>query len=124
MANLTASASIEINATPEQVWDAVTNPEMVKKYFFGTTMEANLIVGGDITFTGEWEGKAYQDKGKVLEIETNKILKYSYWSAFSGKDDKPENYANVTYKITQKDSTTILEVSQDRLQSDEAKETS
>lgn len=29
----------------------------------------------------------------------NYILKYDYWSGFSGLEDKPENYSIVTYSI-------------------------
>ncbi|HHB51488.1 MAG TPA: SRPBCC domain-containing protein, partial [Saprospiraceae bacterium] len=34
--DLKVSKSITINATAEQVWDALVNPEKIKKYLFGT----------------------------------------------------------------------------------------
>ncbi len=34
-----------------------------------------------------------------MENKKNELLKYDYWSRFSGLEDKPENYSLVTYKI-------------------------
>lgn len=60
-----SQTSIEINATPEQVWDVLVNPELVKQYLHGTTMQADWHEGGAITWSGEWNGKSYVDKGTV-----------------------------------------------------------
>ena len=40
--------------------------------------------------------------GEQTHYEKNKILKYNYWSSFSGLKDQLENYAVVTYKLEQK----------------------
>ena len=102
MSNLTLTTSVSIQAPLAKVWHALTDPEQIKKYLFGTETVTDWKAGSPITFSGEWEGKAYQDKGTILEIEKEKILKYSYWSSFSGTEDKPENYANVTYRVEEK----------------------
>ena len=34
-----------IKASPEQVWDAITNPEMVAKFFHGAQIESTYEVG-------------------------------------------------------------------------------
>ncbi len=35
------------------------------------------------------------------------MLKYDYWSGFSGLEDKPENYSLVTYKIEKLDDNSL-----------------
>lgn len=97
--NLSVTHSVEIEATPEEVWDAMTNPEKIKVYLYGTETITDWKVGSPIIFQGEYQGKRYKDKGNVLENQPNKLLKYNYWSGFSGLEDKPENYFLVTYMI-------------------------
>ena len=109
----TSTSSIAIpNVTPEQIWEALTNPEIVKQYFFGTTVESDWQVGSPITYSGVWENKPYEDKGTVLEVEPKCKLVTSYWSAAFGPDT-PENRKTVTYEITPTDGGTILTITQD-----------
>lgn len=98
--SLTVEKSIDINVSPEKVWEAIVDPELVKQYFFGTEILSGWEPGSDIIFQGTWEGQTYRDKGKILEIKKGSLLRYSYWSAFSGLEDRPENYSEVTYRIS------------------------
>jgi uncharacterized protein YndB with AHSA1/START domain len=117
---LTLNTSISINAPKSKVWMALIDPEQVKKYFFGTVLKSDWKVGSAITFSGEWEGKPYLDKGIILQIEKEKILKYNYWSSFSGTEDKPENYAVIIYSLEEKAGQTTIFISQDSIKSKEA----
>jgi uncharacterized protein YndB with AHSA1/START domain len=119
--NLTAERSIFINASPAKVWEALTDPKLVKQYLFGTDMSADWRVGGRITYRGEWEGKKYEDGGTILELMPEKLLKSTYWSSMSGTEDKPENYVVVTYSLEKKDNGTLLTVRQDNNKTEEGK---
>jgi uncharacterized protein YndB with AHSA1/START domain len=70
-----------VNAALEKVWDALTNPEIVKQYLFGTEMITTWKVGDDIICKGVCEGQAYQDKVKVLEYVHHEKLSHSYLSS-------------------------------------------
>jgi uncharacterized protein YndB with AHSA1/START domain len=98
--NLTVTGSVDIHATPSKVWEALTNPSIIKKYLFGTETITDWKVGSEIIFQGEYEGKNYKDKGIVRENVQNELLSYNYWSGFSGEEDKPENYSLVTYRLS------------------------
>lgn len=108
-----ASVSMVINAPPSKVWDALTKPELVKQYFFGTQVTTDWKVGSPVTYTGEWEGKKYVDKGKVLEVVPEKLLVSTYWSAFSGLPDTSENYKTVRYELSSEGGGTRVVVTQD-----------
>lgn len=97
--DLSVTHSIEIDGSPADVWDAMTNPEKIKVYLYGTNTTTDWEVGSPIEFQGEYDGHQYNDKGNVLENKPNELLKYNYWSSFSGLEDKLENYFIVTYKI-------------------------
>jgi len=110
-----------INAPVEKVWNALTNPEMVKKYFFGSDLRTDWKVGSTINFTGEYEGKSYNDKGIVQEYEPNRKLVFSYLSDWSGKEDRPENYLLVGYEVRGVDGGTELTITQTNYDAEKAK---
>jgi len=118
----TLSTSMTINAPAAKVWDALTNPAIVKQYFFGTNVKSDWKKGSPIVWEGEWEDKTYQDKGTILDVDPGKYVKYSYWSSMSGTEDKPENYANITYTLSEKDGKTEFSLTQDNIKNKEAKE--
>jgi uncharacterized protein YndB with AHSA1/START domain len=96
---LSAHQSIDIHANKEEVWRALTDPEKIKVYLYGTETITDWKVGSPIVFQGNYQGQAYKDKGNVIENRTYELLKYNYWSGFSGLEDKPENYFVVTYQL-------------------------
>jgi len=120
--NITGRASITINATTDKVWEALTTPSIIKKYFFGTDAVSDWQVGSPLIFKGEWQGKQYEDKGTILEIVPKKLFKYSYWSSMSGIEDKPENYVDVTYELSGKDDDVTLTVTQENIPDEKMKE--
>ena len=120
--DIAAEIETMIDAPVSNVWKALTNPEIIKKYFFGTNTISNWKVGSPITFKGEWEGKSYEDKGTILDIKTNKILKYNDWSPMSGIEDKPENYIVLTYELEEKGNETKLTLRQENIPTIEMKE--
>lgn len=120
--SLTAKQTIKINATPSKVWDALTNPSLIKQYLFGTETVSDWKKGSRITYKGVWQGKEYVDGGTILEIIPNKIFKSTYWSSMSGTEDKPENYATVTYELAEEGNSTILTITQDNIKTKESKE--
>lgn len=105
--NLIASSNINIQSTPEKVWDVLTNPVKIKEYLFGTEVITDWKIGSSIIFQGEYDGQQYKDKGNVIENKKNELLKYDYWSGFSGLEDNPENYSLVTYKIENLDDNSV-----------------
>ena len=118
----TLKTSITFNAPIAEVWKGLTDPSMVKQYFFGTDLKSDLKIGSPITFSGEWEGKKYEDGGIILDADAPKLLKYTYWSSMSGTEDKPENYANITYELSEANGKTTLTLTQDGVKTQEALE--
>ncbi len=116
---LTANISKEIQAPAEQVWKALTDPELIKQYMFGTNTVSDWKKGSTITYMGEWEGKQYKDSGTIVDIVPGKLLHTTYFSNLSGKEDIPENYANVIYALDDKGTKTILTITQDNIENEE-----
>ncbi len=117
-----ASKSIHLLVPPDRVWAALTTPALIREYLFGTETVTDWKQGSPIVFRGEWEGKPYQDKGIILETVPNKVFRYSYWSSFSGTEDKPENYAIVAYRLFPDQKGTLLSITQDGIATAEAQQ--
>ena len=97
--SLAVEKSVLINASRPKIWKTLTDPSLIKEYLYGTETITDWKVGSDLIFEGEWQGKAYKDKGHILEHTPEEILSYDYWSGFSGMEDVPENYSTVTYSL-------------------------
>ncbi len=120
--NLEVNKTLKINAGIEKVWDAITDPEKIKIYFFGTEVVTDWKVGHPVVFQGEFDGKKYKDKGNILAVKPMNLIQYNYWSGFSGLEDNIENYSIVTYRLREDQGYTILELTQKGFANDQALE--
>jgi len=111
--NNIAKAETAIDASRDKVWNALTDPDMIKKYMFGTTVKSEWKEGSKITWEGEWEGKHYEDKGKILNLEPGIQLQYSHFSPLPGLADVPENYHIVTIDLNEEENKTLVTLTQD-----------
>jgi uncharacterized protein YndB with AHSA1/START domain len=121
--NYVAEKRIVIKAPLDAVWQALTDPALVKQYMFGTDLETSWEVGSPITWKGEWQGQTYEDKGTVLAIEPERLLRVTHWSPMGGSEDKPENYHTLTYELAEGDGGTELKLQQDNNPSQGAADT-
>ena len=112
----------QINAGKEKIWDALTNPEIIKQYLFGTEVISDWTVGAEIVFQGEYEDSQYKDKGTIRVFDVGKSFQYTYLSSFSGLEDIPENYHLITYNLDDKNGITMLTIVQENIQSQEARD--
>jgi uncharacterized protein YndB with AHSA1/START domain len=112
--NLVAKASITIDAPREKVWNAFVDPETIRQYMFGTHVASDWKVGSPIFWRGEWQGKPYEDKGVILQLEPGRLIQYSHFSPLSGSADLPENYHTVTIELSEDSAQTQVTLTQDK----------
>ena len=111
-----STASVTIKAAGEAVWGALVSAAAAKKYFFGAKVDSDWTEGSPITFTGEFRGNAYREKGTILRCSPEKMLQYSHWSDLEGVPDLPENYRNWTFRIAPDEGTgVVLSVTEDNI---------
>src|SRR3990167_1484424 len=124
MNSFSAEKSIFIEAPAAKVWDALTNPKLIKQYFFGVDVISDWKVGNPILYKGSWEGKSFEDKGTILEMDPEKRMVCDYWSSFSGLPDTPENRQKITYTLTPKEKGSQLQILQENIPTEKAREDS
>lgn len=118
---LVASASLSIDAPADEVWDALVNPRKIKRYMFGTDVASEWKEGSTIVWRGEWDGKRYEDKGRILRFDPPSLIRYSHFSPLSGLPDIPKSYHVVTIRLSDWDSGTVVSLSQDNNPTEEAR---
>jgi uncharacterized protein YndB with AHSA1/START domain len=122
--DISTSSSVAIDASVDDVWRAITTPELIKQWFFGVDTETDWKQGSPIVHTGEWQGKPYVDKGEIVRIEPPHVLVHTHWSDLSGTPDSPEHYQEVTWEVSERSDGSELTISERNLPSDEAKDAS
>ncbi|MEJ7600773.1 MAG: SRPBCC family protein [Kofleriaceae bacterium] len=122
--NLTSKTQITIHASAAQVWKALTTPALIKQYMMGAEVESDWKVGSPLIYTGEYEGKRFEERGVIQQLEPEHLLQATHFSTSSGKPDQPENYALVTWKLHPGDTGTVVTVEQDSLTSERGVEQS
>jgi len=121
---LIASVSTTITAPSADVWQALVTPAAIKQYMFGTTVTSDWVVGSPISWKGEWQGRAYEDKGIILQVVPERVLEYSHFSPLAGVPDVPENYHLVTVELSPDGERTRVALSQDNNPTERARERS
>ena len=119
---LSLSESVSINSPVSKVWDALTNPELIKIYFFGMECISDWEKGCPMIFRGTYDGKAYEDKGNILDIETEKFILYNYWSSFSGTENVPSNYSVIKYELLPDHEQILFTLTQEGFKTKEARD--
>ena len=117
MEKLIVQNNILINANLSKVWDALVNPEQTKQYMFGCKTVSDFKIGSPLLWQANYEEKdVIFVKGIILDIEPNRLLKYTVIDPNASMADSPENYLNVTYQLEQQNGLTNLTVFQDGIE--------
>ncbi|MEO6905909.1 MAG: SRPBCC family protein [Ginsengibacter sp.] len=106
-------STITLDASIQKVWDTLTKPELVKLWQYGSELITNWNIGSDIKFRTEWDGKVFEQWGKILDIRPKQLIKYSLFSPRPGLQDRSENYFIMTYILTDENGRTKLEILQE-----------
>lgn len=103
------SKSILLDASPSAVWDALTNPEKTKEYFFGCKVYSGWKVGDSIVFKRKilWIFP-FELSGRIEQIEPGKFLQYKLYN----KSDK-SGFSLVTDRLSTENGKTKLEITDD-----------
>lgn len=107
------STNVIINATREEVWDALTVPETVAEWMGGEELQIKVItdwkVNSLILIQGFHHAK-FENRGVVLQYEKESRLSYSHLSNISRLPDIPENYSIMEFILTPAERGTLLTV--------------
>jgi uncharacterized protein YndB with AHSA1/START domain len=104
----TSDSIVRILAPARKVWLALTMPDLVKQWQYGSDLLTTWEPGTPIVFRNEWNGQVFEQKGTVLEFAAGSRLKYSLFFPRPDVEDVPENYFFMTYELTESDGLTSV----------------
>lgn len=115
-----ATTEVEISASPAKVWAALTEPEQIREYLFGAEVNTTWKPGTQVVWRGQYDDERFEDRGNVLEFEPEQRLSFTHYSPHSGKDDRPENYVQITLTLHDEGERTRVTLEQDNNPDDRA----
>ena len=89
-----------IRATPEKVWEALTDPQMIRKYWFGITAECDWKPGSPWRL--KFEDGRTADTGEILESDPPRRLVIRWRNEFK-PELKAAGYSRCTMEIEMAD---------------------
>ena len=107
---------IYIKTTPERLWEAITNPEMRRKYNFGVGVETDWTPGSRYQGTSPLKDTGILE-GENLEVDPPRRLVQSFRALWS-EDVKREGTSRVTWEIEPVGDSCRLTVTHDQLRED------
>jgi uncharacterized protein YndB with AHSA1/START domain len=88
-----------IAATPDSVWQALTEGALTRQYWYGRRAESDWKVGSPVTFWYETRsGEAVSDRGIMLESIRPRRLSYT-WQVQFIEEMRDESPSRVTFEI-------------------------
>ena len=109
----TSDSVVEIRAPASKVWRALTVPDLVKQWQYGSDLLSTWEPGTAIVFRNEWNGQTFEQKGTVLEFVPESRAKYSLFFPRPDLEDLPEHRFFMTYELTQRGEVTSVLVRQE-----------
>jgi uncharacterized protein YndB with AHSA1/START domain len=99
-----------VNASIEQVWQAITEKDKMKQWYFQLE-EFTATIGFEFKFSGEGhKGEKYIHICKVIEVIPNKKLQYS-WTYENHK-----GYSLVTFELFEEKNSTRVKLTHEGLE--------
>ena len=120
MTTMTATTTqvyqVYIKATPEAIWEAITEPEFTMKYFHGCYIDSSFEPGSSYNGYSGDRTQHWVD-GEVLQADPPRRLVHT-WRALYDEGTAAEPHSRVTWEIdSQADGTSLLTVVHDQLES-------
>ena len=88
---------IYIKATPDRVWEAITDPEIRARYNFGASARSDWQVGSPLAF-GAPQAGGLLGEGEVLEVDPPRRLVHTM-TALWDKDVQAEGTSRITWEL-------------------------
>ena len=96
---------IYIRTTAEALWQAITDPDITQRYYYGMRVDTTLEIGSPLRFRAG--GKLVHD-GEILSVEPGRRLVHSF--CFADSDD---GLSRVTWEIEEQDDLCRLTLTHD-----------
>jgi len=88
---------VYIHATPERIWQAITDPDLTRRYYYGTLVRSTWEPGARLSY--DYPDGTLAADGKVLEVDPPRRLVMSF-NAVWDDEVKADPPTRMTWEIT------------------------
>lgn len=116
MGEYVARAEIDVEAPRRTVWTVLTSSGARPEILLGAEVVSDWRVGSTIVWRGEWQGKTFEDHGRVIELDDREEpwrIVLTHFSPLRGQPDVPENYHTLRYELDEIPGGTRVTLDQD-----------
>jgi len=91
--------SVILNAPPERVWAALTDPELTRQYLANYEFSGDLRPGGYWRWTGSRDGQDVQGEAEIIDYVPGKLIKFSGFDRMVAGDISRSGKLIITHEI-------------------------
>jgi uncharacterized protein YndB with AHSA1/START domain len=90
-----------VQASPSDVWSLLASAAGMERWLTDDVIkvESDMQPGSTIFFSGTLHGRAFRDKGFVLDAEPERLFRYRYLGEASRLPDVPGNYTVFEFRL-------------------------
>jgi len=101
--------SVHIDAPVSTVWKVLTDSTLTAQYMYGCEIVSPWAIGGPFNWKGAADGIVYVT-GTLVELQPNRLLRYTVFDPNAGYEDIPANHLTVTCSLTAANHQTTLDI--------------
>ncbi len=104
--------TVTIKAPAAEVWAALTEADLMQRWMTETELEVltDWQVGSPVIIRGPWYKTHFENRGTVLQMERERLLRYTHLSSLSRLQDVPEHYTELCFELAPDGAETVLTV--------------
>ena len=103
--------SIVIEAAPQEVWNALTTPEMTRKFMYNCEPITDWNEGSELKWRGAEDGIDYVI-GHVVKFDPEIQLAFTVFNPHESYENVPDNYLTSEYNLTPCEKGTLIKIRQ------------
>ena len=108
-------ASVTINTSRAHIWDALVNPEKIKRYMPVTSVVSDWRENSPIVWRSEFQDKPFEVRGTVLRSDPERLLEYNHSLPIfraSERGHSSASYQRVTIELRDEGAQTHVSVTE------------
>lgn len=110
-----------LNAPASRVWEALTNPELTKRYYYNCEVQSEWTPGSALRWKGTYDGRDIDAEGQILEIVPGKRVKFSGFDRLAAGDISKSGDIHITHELVPQGTATKLLTTIDHFEGDETR---
>src|SRR5690606_29380370 len=113
--------SVVLDASPEKVWDVLTNPRLTRQYLGNYEFSTDLRPGGYWRWTESKGGEHIEQEAEILDVVPGRLIKFSGFDRMVAGDISRSGTLVITHEIVPEGERTKLLTTLENFEGDDSR---